>query len=322
MSEIWFTFTERVFVGDLPPAWLCSFMWTIVACLLSPTASAALLPVVLVDNGSKRPASALALRASASALSELLSGHEVRPASLAFSDSIPAATLGGTPARTLSDVLSELSESGAPGAIVAPLFLGPSDALRRGVSSAASALPESFRLLVGAPLVDESTPKDRRVARALAARVLRLARQRNLASPLSVLLVDHGTPSPRVHAVRTRLADEVRELLGDRARHVGAASMERREGEAYDFNEPLLERALLQPPFDEGEVVLAMAFLLPGRHAGEGGDVEQIVRTACENDDHRRRRQSLRVHTTAPLGCDSLVLSVLADRVRSLSGLR
>jgi hypothetical protein len=199
--------------------------------------------------------------------------------------------------------------------------MGPSDALRRGINAATEALPDSFPLHVGAPLVDEAAPDDRRVARALAARVLRLARKRCLSWPLRVLLVDHGTPSARVHAVRTRLAEELRELLGRRASHVGAASMERREGDAYAFNEPLLERALIEPPFDEGEVLLAMAFLLPGRHAGEGGDVEQIVRHACASAPEGAS-QPLRVHKTQPLGGDPLVLSVLAERIREVDRLQ
>jgi hypothetical protein len=121
--------------------------------------------------------------------------------------------------------------------------------------------------------------------------------------------------------VRTRLAEELRELLGRRASHVGAASMERREGDAYAFNEPLLERALIEPPFDEGEVLLAMAFLLPGRHAGEGGDVEQIVRHACASAPEGAS-QPLRVHKTQPLGGDPLVLSVLAERIREVDRLQ
>ena len=241
---------------------------------------------------------------------------EVRPASLAFSDSVPPSELGGTAACTLLSELTALAEGGAAGAVIAPLFLGPSDALRNGVSKARAALPAEFELLVGASIVDESDAADTRIARALAAQALRLARARRVRLPLKVLLVDHGTPSARVHAVRARLEQELRALLGTRAIAVGAASMERREGAEYDFNEPLLERALAAPPFDEGDVLLAMAFLLPGRHAGEGGDVETIARDAAR--DAAARGAALRVHMTAPLAATSLVQQVVADRVRRI----
>ena len=100
-------------------------------------------------------------------------------------------------------------------------------------------------------------------------------------------------------------------MLGDRAAAVGAASMERRDGEAYDFNEPLLETLLATPPFDSGDVVLAMAFLSPGRHAGEGGDIAQIVEAATA------ARPDLRVHITPLLATQSLVAAVLRDRVEA-----
>ena len=61
--------------------------------------------------------------------------------------------------------------------------------------------------------------------------------------------------------------------------------MERRDDPAYDFNEPLLERALAAPPYNAGDVILAMAFVLPGRHAGEGGDVAPIVARAPAQSD-------------------------------------
>ena len=291
------------------------------------TSSSAASPILLVDNGSRRPASRLALREGATAFSALLGGRDVRPTSLGFSDGIDAAALGGVPARTLRTELEGLLADGAPGATVVPLFLGPSGGLQRGVASCARELVAgtSFELRVGACLVDASEPCDGRVGRALAAQVLRVARRARLRQPLKVLVIDHGTPSPSVHAVRERLAAEVRALLGPRALSVTGASMERRDEPAYDFNEPLLERALARPPYDGGDVVLAMAFLLPGRHAGEGGDVAQIVEraqeeAAAEGGGAEGAREPLRVHTTPLLGGHSLVLDVLAERVRQAEG--
>ena len=279
-------------------------------------------PVVLLDNGSKRPASTLALRETAAALSKVLGGREVLPASVGFSDTIAPEALGGVRARVLSDVLADVSARGDDGATIAPLFLGPSGGLTKGVASCTADLPAGFELRVGACLVDDKgAPEDDRVGRALAAQVLQLADDAHLRDPLKVVVVDHGTPSKLVNAVRARLAREVAHALDEstRAALVGAASMERRDDPAYDFNEPLLERALAAPPYNEGEVVLAMAFLLPGRHAGEGGDVAQIVeqaRQAAVSAGTLSDDASLRVHATPLLGGTSLVLDVLADRVR------
>ena len=63
--------------------------------------------------------------------------------------------------------------------------------------------------------------------------------------------------------------------------------MERREGEEYDFNEPLLERVIGAKGFQD-EVIVSMLFASPGRHAGSGGDVAQI----CEKSaaDHANLR--------------------------------
>ena len=272
-------------------------------------------PIIVVDNGSRRPAATLALRETAAALSKKLN-REVLPASLGFSDSA-----GG---KLLSTTLAELAaRPDVSGAVIAPLFLGPSDSLRKGVTSCAADLPPDFELRLGACLVDEDgAADDRRVARALASQVLRVARTENLSrrrgggEPLKVLVVDHGTPSARVNAVRARLAEDVGELLSKHAptsfasSAVGAASMERRDDPRYDFNEPLLERALAAPPYNSGDVILAMAFALPGRHAGEGGDVAQIVERARQDEGSA----ALRVHTTPLLGGHSLVLDVIAQR--------
>ena len=89
---------------------------------------------------------------------------------------------------------------------------------------------------------------------------------------------------------------------------VGVASMERRPGAEYDFNEPLLETLLDQPEWRSGDIVVARQFLLPGRHAGPGGDIERICLEA------ERRNPGLRLHLTAPLAGHPLLESILAER--------
>merc|ERR1711871_1772552 len=107
---------------------------------------------------------------------------------------------------------------------------------------------------------------------------------------LKVIVVDHGSPSPEVAAVRDHLANQVRdELESEYASSatvtVVAASMERRPGEKYAFADPLLE-SVLQENIEgcgTGDVIVAMAFLSPGRHAGPGGDVADIIEEASKS---------------------------------------
>jgi len=269
--------------------------------------------IVLVDNGSKRAAATWALRNTARLLSSEL-GEPVIPASLRFSDTVPPEELDGQPAQLLRDVLIERAATSvdAAGAVVVPLFFGPSAGLASAVRQCEEDLAEQRLVLptiVAPPLVAEELPDDDRVARAMTDLVLQVAAEKNLQEPLKVVLVDHGTPSRKVNAVRNRLVESMRQLLGDRARAVVGASMERRDGDAYDFNEPLLERVWSAAPgFDDGDIIIAMAFLLPGRHAGPEGDVEQILKHAL------RETPGIRPHVTPLLASQPLVVDVLRQR--------
>jgi sirohydrochlorin ferrochelatase len=130
----------------------------------------------------------------------------------------------------------------------------------------------------------------------------------------AVAVVDHGTPQPSVNAVRELVAAQTRELLGNFTRTVAVCSMERRAGEEYDFNEPLLEKLLDTREFSSGEVVVARLFLNPGRHSGAGGDVEQICRAAGV------RHPELKIALTEPLGSHPGLAAILAERLEQ--GLR
>ncbi|HLP02892.1 MAG TPA: CbiX/SirB N-terminal domain-containing protein, partial [Opitutaceae bacterium] len=130
----------------------------------------------------------------------------------------------------------------------------------------------------------------------------------------AVAVVDHGSPEPKVTAVRDAVAARLRERLGDAVRAVAPCSMERREGEEYAFADPLLAALLRRAPFDAGAVIVAMLFLSPGRHAGPEGDVAQICRAA------EAERPALRATMTDLLGGDPAVLELLAERLEQ--GLR
>jgi len=272
---------------------------------------------LMVDNGSLEAGAARALRALAERLGQV-TGRVVRPVSLLHSSGIAPELLDGRKAEILEPVLRELGASLRPGSghvgrevVVVPLFLGPSGALTEY-------LPERLRTLrktwpglhvrVAPCLVDLASPEDTRVAAMVAERAREAAVQVGFARP-AVAVVDHGSPARAVNAVREWVTAQARALLGGRARAVESCSMERRAGAEYDFNEPLLEKLLDAPEFAAGEVVVAQMFLLPGRHAGPGGDVERICEAA------RKRNPGVRIAITEPLGSHPGLLGVLKERV-------
>jgi len=265
----------------------------------------------LFDNGSLRPASTLSLRVTARQLAVEL-GIEVRAVSLLHSSAIDPAGLGGKPAQLLEPALATFLEGNSEAVVVAlPLFFGPSGALTDYVPERLAALAVKFpqaQIHLARWLVDPSEP-DNRVAQALAETARCLIVVENLVRP-KVVLVDHGSPQRAVTEVRNFLGGQVRALLADVAAEVAVASMEKRPGADYAFNDPLLALRLRTPPFDRGDVVVALQFLSPGRHAGPDGDVAWICAEA------RRERTELRTHLTETIASDSRVIAVLADRYK------
>ncbi|PWG63956.1 sirohydrochlorin chelatase [Spiribacter halobius] len=263
----------------------------------------------LVDNGSLRPAATLRLRELAAALSERCA-TPVEPVSLLHSNKVDAAELGGEPARTFGPAATRAAREGATEITVLPLFFGPSRALTAYLPERIEQLRQTYPQItvrVAKTLVDLTGPLDLRLATALRDAVLRTATG---GEPPAVILVDHGSPVPEVTAVRNTLAGQLAALLDGQAERVAAASMERRDGDVYRFNEPLLEDLLDQAGFSEGEVVVAMQFLSPGRHAGPDGDVAEICRAA------QARHPGLATRMTPLLGEFGAVLDILQDRLR------
>lgn len=218
---------------------------------------------ILVDNGSLNPAATLRLRELAALVSKRL-GHPVAPVSVLHSDKIDPVELGGERARTFESYAREAKESGCETLQVIPLFIGPSLALTEF-------LPELARKVgIGLEIAPTLGAADR-----IDALVDILAD--NLKStgwtPGSgtVLLCDHGSPIPVVTAVREDLAARLRSKLG--TQDLVGCAMERREGPMYAFNEPMLADAIKRA---RGRTVVLMLFLLPGRHAGPGGDVATL----------------------------------------------
>jgi hypothetical protein len=266
--------------------------------------------IFLADNGSLEPAATLSLRITASRLGKAL-GRAVVPVSLLHSNAVPADQLDGQPAELLADALASRLQVGESDFLVVPLFFGPSGALTDFLPAQAAALKAKFprlRVRVAPCLVEVGAANDERMVTILEENVR--AKIAESSSQPAVILVDHGSPTQTVTAVREHLARQLRSRLGPAVREVLAASMERRLGPEYDFNEPLLERALDRPGFDVGPVVVAMLFLSPGRHAGSAGDIARICAAA------QQRHPEQRTVMTDLVGRHPGLIPILVDRVR------
>ncbi|HEX2860868.1 MAG TPA: cobalamin biosynthesis protein CbiX [Lacunisphaera sp.] len=259
---------------------------------------------LLMDNGSLEPAAILGLRRLAAEVGQRL-GIPVEPVSLLHSSAVPAEKIGGTAAEILEPALARRLAAGRNAFVILPLFFGPSGAFTDYLPKRLAHLREKHPALhatIAAPLFAAG---DDRLARILAEQIRRTG-----APSRRVALVDHGSPAREVTAVRNELAAQVGSLLGD-DHTVAPCSMERREGAAYDFCEPLLAGLLRQPGWNSGEVTIALQFLLPGRHAGPGGDVARICREA-----ESASGGSLHTTMTALVGEHPLLVDILADRWR------
>ncbi len=266
--------------------------------------------VLLVDYGSLEPAATLALRGIAERLGQAL-GRAVAPVSLRHSDGVLAAALGGKSAEVLDSALESRARQGVNQFVIVPLFFGPSGALTGDVPACAARVRTEFPAIevrLTRCLVDVKDAADDRVAAMLEDHVR--SKMTGMADRPAVILVDHGSPERTVTLVRDHLAARLAVRLGDAVSGVRAASMERRPGAEYDFTEPSLDRALDKTDPDAGPVIVAMQFLLPGRHAGPGGDIAQICAAAL------RRRPGLSVTMTELVGSHPTLIEVLADRAR------
>ena len=270
--------------------------------------------VFLVDNGSLRPSSTLNLRRLAGEVSAR-TGIPVEAASLLHSNKDPADELDGQAAQTLGPAATRHARDGSDEIVVLPFFFGPSRALTDYLPQRMATMQEKHpgtHVRVASPLVDLQGPVDLRMARILRDGV-REAMEPGTAP--SVALVDHGSPIPEVTAVRNVLTGQLNALLEEEAYAVTGCSMERREGDEYRFNEPLLENLLEQPQFNHGHVIVSMLFLSPGRHAGPDGDVATICSEA------EQRNPGLTTRMTQLAGQHDTIIDILADRIhQAISG--
>ena len=269
--------------------------------------------VLLMDNGSLEPAAILRLRGLADELGGRLR-RPVKPVSLLHSDRVPAGQLGGRAAETVEAALRRRLASGENDFVLLPLFIGPTRALSEFLPEIVHRVRGEFPALKVRVAPSLHADTDDRLVKILAEQVTAtLAGTGGEAGSFRVAVVDHGSPVRAVTEVRNQIAVQLARRLEGQVAAVAPCSMERRPGADYDFNEPLLAHLLTTRHWNSGVVVVAHLFLLPGRHAGAGGDVARICREA-ENAAGGR----LRTVRAGLLADHPLLLDILHDRARSV----
>ena len=262
---------------------------------------------LLTDNGSLEARSTLNLRKVAQLAVES-TWAEVQPVSLLHSSRVDPSLLDGIKAETMEPFLAGPIAQSVSELRILPFFFGPSRALTEW-------LPEklwqwksqkdgrSFRIL---DCLHQN--RDTRLAVALEDLCLRAIERNKMNKPF-LALVDHGTPVFDVHRVREEVGEELKERMKDNISGFSTCSMERRDGEEYDFNEPLLENLLAEKRETFEEMLVAQLFLSPGRHAGEGGDLDRICSSFANSSPSRR------LVRTDLLGLHPLIIEILCERI-------
>ena len=267
--------------------------------------------VFLVDNGSVKPAAYFNLKRIAGKLSQRI-GQAVTAAPLLHANKIPPDKLGGEKVEILEDLMRKAYLRGDREWSLLPLFFGPSGAilnyLPRRLRLLAKSHPGFFCKLLH-PLYRSDSNGGPELVQILGELTESVIAEHRLEKPVLVL-VDHGSPRREVTLVRSVLTKELARALEGRVRATFAASLERRNGPKWDFNEPLLERVLARKLVRGGNAVIAQMFISPGRHAGPGGDISRICAEA------ERRHGELKTYRTQLVGEHPRLIDLLEIRWR------
>ena len=264
---------------------------------------------LISDNGSYRPEAAFSLRSLAERLGNKV-GKTVHPVSLLHSTKISPNKLDGIPAEIFEPFVLKKLEEGVRKFHVTPMFFGPSAAILEYMPQRVKVMQAEWpdlEVRISPCVVDLEDHDDERMAQILIDQIHATREQRGFKNP-SIALVDHGAPRIKVTEVRNLLGEQVRRMLPeDEFPHVVACSMERRDGDEYAFNEPLLERVIGAEGF-QNEIIVSMLFASPGRHAGPGGDVAKICEEAAE------AHPDLQWQMSELVAVHDGIINILADR--------
>jgi hypothetical protein len=266
--------------------------------------------VALIDNGSLEPAAHDGLRAAAAAIGEA-AGARVEAVSWKHSNRIPAGALRGGAAWTLAPWIRRQVSAGEREFVFIPFFISPQGAIGSSLALDLGRLRDETGGFIHS--FTDGIAECGALSAIVAGRVREAAAAGGLRRP-AVVVVDHGGPAHASADLRDSVASAVRGELGTDIGPLTAASMESPDGPDFEFNRPLLAEALGSPGFDSGDVVVAPLFLLPGRHAGPGGDLEAIAREA------QRRSPRLRCHFAGLVGSHPAAIEALAGALSSAIG--
>ena len=264
---------------------------------------------LITDNGSYRPEATFSLRSLAKRLGERV-GETIHPVSLLHSTKVSPDKLEGVPAEIFEPFIKKKREEGINRFHVTPMFFGPSAAILEYMPQRVEDLRKKWPELevrIAPCVVNLDDKSDTRMAQILVDQILAAKKEQNYTQP-AVAVVDHGAPRIKVTEVRNHLGEQVRQLLPkDQFPLVTACSMERRDGDEYAFNEPLLENIIGAEGFQK-EIIISMLFASPGRHAGPGGDVAQICKEAAE------QYPELKWHMSDLVAGHDGIIELLAER--------
>lgn len=270
--------------------------------------------ILLIDNGSVRANATLQLRQLANDLS-VKTGKQIEPVSLRHANRIPATELDNIPAQVFTSFIKQQLELGEREFILLPLFFGKSQALTSYIPQQVAQLKQhygDFKLQL-ADVIYPVPEGEILLTDIIYQHIVNTAQHHQLALQ-NIVLVDHGSPSPQVTAVRKHLADTVQHKLGDQCQ-LEQAVMERREGAQYDFNGELLENWLTQKAqAGATSAVVVLLFFLAGRHAGDGGDIAEICTSVME------KFPAFRIVISPLISEHTSLLSILESRLAATDG--
>lgn len=272
--------------------------------------------IVLVDNGSKRPAAFLNLRRLAAQLGKK-AGMPIDAVPLQHANKIPPGAFGhaldGQPVVTLKEYVEEALKKGLDELVIVPLFFGHSRAISSFIPETLNTLQKAHgRFDVSIADVLCPLPQGEPILARLLYQNLQSLHELPSVKFDFIILVDHGSPYRKVTDVRVKIAAQLADCLPE-GNGLLQASMEKRAGPEYDFCGPLLADLLdeLAQENDRLNIAVSMLFLSPGRHAGEGGDIAGICDQAMQ--DH----PGLKVQISPLVGDNPLLIDILLDRLRA-----
>ncbi|MAL85412.1 MAG: hypothetical protein CMI23_03525 [Opitutae bacterium] len=263
---------------------------------------------LLVDNGTLRPEPILMLRSMAKKL-ELETSFEVISMGLLHSNKVNQELLNGIAGQTIDTFLRSDRGQNITDLLILPFFLGPSRGINDWLVDKLTQWTKEkegreFKILNC--LYEEG---DDRLSKALAWEIKEIQEQNSLHCP-SIAMVDHGTPIIAVNMVREMVGKDLKKIINKSTQKFSTCSMERREGQEYDFNEPLLEAILSQwAKIGIKDIIISLFFLLAGRHAGENGDIENICKFV------KQSHPNVRIFITKPLGGNKIIYELLKERL-------